>query len=131
VCTFASDVDLALWNVVIVPTSTKEEEGTHIAKHEKPAAVVDTHFDEKQDRVQKWKEALAELDAQQHEETSDEHDLVEQSIKKQPSLTQNDDSSVVMANEEEEEEENAKTMNNNGIADMKHNDDMTNTVIMA
>jgi hypothetical protein len=123
-------VDLALWNVVIVPTSTKEEEGMHIAKHEKTAAVVDTHFDEKQDRVQKWKEAFAELDAQQqHEEMSDEHDLVEQSIKKQPSLARNDDSSVVMANEEEEE--NAKATNTNGNADTKHNDDVTNTVIMA
>ncbi len=70
VCTFASDVDLALWGVV--PTN-EETGGTHTRfsnndndleeEDQKPAAV--ESINGKEDRVQKWKEALAELDAQE------------------------------------------------------------------
>ena len=84
VCTFASDVDLALWGVV--PTN-EETGGTHTRfsnndndleeEDQKPAAVENTHG--KEDRVQKWKEALAELDAQ--EKSDDE--IIEHASKQQ------------------------------------------------
>jgi hypothetical protein len=76
VCTFASDVDLALWGVVPTTTTTNDDEnqeGTHtrFVPHETPniaaaaAALHSTYPLDKEDRVQKWKEALAELDARE------------------------------------------------------------------
>jgi hypothetical protein len=106
VCTFASDVDLALWGVV-PPTTTENQEGTHtrFVQHETPndaaaAALHSTYPLDKEDRVQKWKEALAELDAQEtsNDDVHDERDLV---VEHPPSAsssvaTKNGDSSGMM-----------------------------------
>jgi hypothetical protein len=75
VCTFASDVDLALWGIVpVVPrhtvfSSTKEDdddkEGKQMSQKDKNA------------RLKKWKDALAELDATERED----EDVLEKELK--------------------------------------------------
>jgi hypothetical protein len=131
VCTFASDVDLALWGVVPTTTTNDDEnqEGTHtrFVQHETPniaaaaAALHSTPLD-KEDRVQKWKEALAELDAQEtSHDDDDERDLV---VEHPPSLaaassvaTKNGDSSGMMMVE-------VVAAKNDGAADTtRRNDD--------
>jgi hypothetical protein len=76
-CTFAGDVDLALWGVVPVATYTvfEDDDRKKAAKQSQQRQdKEELSNDVNESRVQKWKEALAELDAM---ERSDD-DIVQQ-----------------------------------------------------